>query len=113
MLAYLRSSTFEPLDRISLRLATIKTLFLVSLATAKRVGEVQALSKEVGFGRDHCIVSYFPEFIVETETDTNQLPRSFSIKVLFSLVGREEERKLCLVKALKFYMHRTYNFARQ
>ena len=44
VLDYLRSSVFEPLSNASLRDLTRKTLFLVALATAKRVGEIQALS---------------------------------------------------------------------
>ena len=38
VLTFLRSSSFEPLTTISLRDLTRKTLFLLSLATAKRVG---------------------------------------------------------------------------
>ena len=45
VLTYLRSSSFEPLSFISLRDLARKTLFLISLATAKRVGELQALSR--------------------------------------------------------------------
>ena len=44
VLTFLRSSPFEPLSNASLRDITRKTLFLVALATAKRVGELQALS---------------------------------------------------------------------
>ena len=40
---FLRSSSFEPLTTFSLRDLTRKTFFLLSLATAKRVGEIQAL----------------------------------------------------------------------
>ena len=47
VLFFLRSSSFEPLTTISLRDLTRKTLFLLSLATAKRVGEIQALSRRV------------------------------------------------------------------
>ena len=49
VLDYLRSSVFEPLTNVSLRDLTRKTLFLVALATAKRVGELQALSRFVSF----------------------------------------------------------------
>ena len=44
VLNFLRSSPFEPLSTASLRDITRKTLFLIALATAKRVGELQALS---------------------------------------------------------------------
>ena len=49
VLDFLRSPVFEPLSSCSLRDLTQKTLFLVSLATAKWVGEIQALSRMVSF----------------------------------------------------------------
>ena len=49
MLEYLRSPVFEPLSSASLRDLTRKTLFLVALATAKRVGELRALLRVVSF----------------------------------------------------------------
>ena len=44
VLTYLVSPAFEPLSQASFRALTLKTLFLLALATAKRVGELQALS---------------------------------------------------------------------
>ena len=44
VLQHLMPSAFEPLESVSLRALMKKTLFLVSLATAKRVSEIQALS---------------------------------------------------------------------
>ena len=44
VLQYLVTSAFEPLSQASFRALTLKTLFLLALATAKRVGELQALS---------------------------------------------------------------------
>ena len=49
MLQYLVTSAFEPLSQASFRALTLKTLFLLALATAKRVGELQALSALVTF----------------------------------------------------------------
>ena len=49
VLEYLLSPVFEPLPNASLRDLTRKTLFLVALATAKGVGELQALSRIVSF----------------------------------------------------------------
>ena len=48
VLRYLLTDKFEPPGRSSIRNITKRTLFLVSLATAKRVSELHALSKEVG-----------------------------------------------------------------
>ena len=47
VLEYLHGPVFEPLSSKPLRLITIKTLFLLSLATAKWVGELQALWRRV------------------------------------------------------------------
>ena len=44
VLTYLVSPAFEALSQASFRALTLKTLFLLALATAKRVGELQALS---------------------------------------------------------------------
>ena len=49
VVTYLNSSVFEPLRVASLRNPTKKVLFLLALATAKRVGELQALSRLVSF----------------------------------------------------------------
>ena len=47
VLRYLNTSTFELLSDAPLRALTQKVLFLLALATAKRVGELQAFSKEM------------------------------------------------------------------
>ena len=49
VLNFLRTSPFEPLSSAALRDLTSKTLFLIALATAKRVCELQALSHRVSF----------------------------------------------------------------
>ena len=43
VLRFLNTSAFEPLSAAPLRALTQKVLFLLALATAKRVGELQAL----------------------------------------------------------------------
>ena len=47
VLRFLNSSAFEPLSQAPLRALSQKTLFLLALATAKRVGVLQALSSIV------------------------------------------------------------------
>ena len=80
VLNYLRSPSFEPLSSASLRDLTCKTLFLPSLATAKRVGELQALSRRVSFSSSSAGLSYVPEFVAKTESAIRPLPRSFEVK---------------------------------
>ena len=47
VLESLRSVPYEPLRGVSLKFLTMKALFLVSLASVKRVGELQGVSAEV------------------------------------------------------------------
>ena len=80
VLNFLRSSPFEPLSSASLRDLTRKTLFLIALATAKRVGELQALSRPVSFSSSAAGLSYVPEFVAKTETATRPIPCSFEVQ---------------------------------
>ena len=108
VLSYLRSSPFEPLSTASLRDITSKTLFLIALATAKRVGELQALSRLVSFSSSAAGLSYVPEFVAKTETATRPLPRSFEVKSLGDFAaGLPEELLLYPVRSLSAYMART------
>ena len=110
VLKYLCSEKFEPLSSASLKDLTMKTLFLLALALAKRVSELQALSKEVGFSSQGALVSLTLGFRAKNDNKAKALPRSFLVKDLQQLVGREEERKLCPVRALREYLRRTKVF---
>ena len=107
VLRYLRSSSFEPLSSLSLCSLMKKVLFLVSLATAKRVSELQALSRYVCFSSGACL-AYVPEFVAKTESAVNPLPPSFVIQSLSDFAaGLDEELLLCPVCALREYLNRT------
>ena len=110
VLKFLSGAPFEPLAKASLRDLTRKTLFLVSLATAKRVSEVRAIDREVGFNQEDAVCSHVIDFLAKNESLDKPWPRSFTIKSLSSLFSnQEEERTLCPVRALKFYLKRTQN----
>ena len=99
---------FEPLRLASIRDLTKKTIFLVALATARRVSELQALSNKVVWQDSDLILSYLPEFIAKTETVSNPTTREFRLRSLTPLVGAEdEERLLCPVRAVHLYLQRT------
>lgn len=49
VLLYLQSNVFEPAGNASLYHVTVKTPFILSLATAERVIEIQAISYDVLF----------------------------------------------------------------
>ena len=65
---------------VVLRILSEKVLFLLSLATAKRVSKLQALSSIVSFSSEGALVSYVPEFLAKTESALQPLPRSFLVQ---------------------------------
>ena len=112
VLNFLRSSPFEPLSSASLRDLTRKTLLLLSLTTAKGVGELQAMSRRVSFSSSSAGLSYVPEFVAKTETATRPLPRSFEVQSLEDFAaGLPEDLLLCPVRSLSAYLARTSNIA--
>ena len=112
VLQFLRGPPFEPLSSASLRALAQKVLYLVSLATARRVGEPQAVSREVSFSGSDAYLSYLPEFRAKTESAVNQLPRSFCVRSLKDFVGDlPDELLLCPVRALRAYLARTSSLA--
>ena len=114
VLEYLRGPSFEPLASQSLWTVTLKTLFLLSLATAKRVGELQALSHLIATRGSDIAVSYLQEFVAKTESVQNPLPHSFLVKSLCEFVGDlPEERLLCPVRAVHVYLEMTSSLAPQ
>ena len=112
VLQFLRGPPFEPLASASLRALTQKVLFLVSLATARHVGELQAVSREVSFSGSDACLSYLPEFRAKTESAVNPLPRSFCVRSLKDFVGDlPDELLLCPVRTLSSYLARTSSLA--
>ena len=94
VLRALRSPPYEPLGTASFRDLTKKTLFLLSLATARRIGEIQALSAKVAKLGDDLSLSYLPGFVAKTETEHNPIPRSFLLKSLADFAGDLQEERL-------------------
>ena len=82
VLSLLRGPPFEPLSSCSLQDLSRKVLFLVALATARRVGGLQAVSSSVSYSGEALFLSYLPEFQVKTESASNPLPHSFAVRSL-------------------------------
>ena len=101
VLRFLNTSTFEPLSVAPLCALTQKVLFLLALATAKRVGELQALSSVVTFVHGDACLSYVPQFVAKSESLTRSIPRSFLVKSLSDFAaGVDDDLLLCPVWAL-------------
>ena len=103
----LMAPPFEPLNEASLRNVTKKALFLLSLASVKRIGEIQALSSKVARQGTDLFLSFLPEFVAKTESESNPIPRHFKVKALSDFAAGLEESRLCPVRALNFYIERT------
>ena len=124
VLRFLNTSSFEPLAEVPLRALTQKVLFLVALATAKRVGELQALSSLVSFVHGDACLSYVPGFVAATcqkshksinqpgfvaksESLSRTIPRSFLVRSLSDFAaGLDDDLLLCPVRALRIYLDR-------
>ena len=112
VLHFLNSSSFEPLRDAPLRALSKKVLFLLALATAKRVGELQALSRIVSFVASDACLSYVPEFLAKSESLSRSIPRSFLVKSLSDFAaGLDDDLLLCPVRALRIYLDRTLSLA--
>ena len=108
VLKSLMSPPFEPLQEATLRNTTKKALFLLSLASVKRIGEIQSISSRVATRGIHLSLSYLPEFVAKTESESNPIPRYFLIKALSDFAaGLEEGSLLCPVRAIKIYLDKT------
>ena len=104
----LRGPPFEPLSSCSLRDLSRKVLFLVSLATARRVGELHAVPSSVSFLGGDIFLSYLPEFRAKSESAVNPLSRYFRVRSLRDFVGDLPDKLLlCPVRALQIYLNRT------
>ena len=112
VLRFLISGAFEPLRDAPLRALSKKVLFLLAFATAKRVGELEALSRIVSFvGGDACL-SYVPEFVAKSESLSHSIPRSFLLKALSDFAAvLDVDLLLCPVRALRIYPDRTLSLA--
>ena len=102
VLEFLSGPPFEPLARASFLDKTKKALFLLAMATAKRVSELQALSFSVSFRGEDLVLYYDSFFRAKTESVINPLPRSVVVPSLSDFAGDLPERLHCPVRAVKY-----------
>jgi len=107
---------FEPMssEDMPLKLLTLKTVFLVMLASGARRGEVHALSSSgVSYDPSWRWITLQPVPGFVSKTGARQTGASpfdgVTIQSLATHVGRDlvDDRKLCPVRALKTYLART------
>ena len=112
VLAYLRSSEFEPLEDASLVNLTRKTLFLVAVASAKRASELHALSglpQDIRFSRGSVSLRFITGFLLKNQRPGDPSP-GVSFQSLASAGLDGDDLLNCPVRALQIYLRRTQPF---
>ena len=111
VLQSLTGAPYEPLWTCEERFLAQKTLFLLALASAKRIGELHALSYRVSHTRDWGEVSFafVTGFVAKTQDPSSLAPRfeGFSVPALTNARKNRNGRLLCPVRTVKVYLDRT------
>ena len=107
VLQSLTGAPYEPLRTCEEHFLAQKTLFLLALASAKRIGELHALSYRVSHTRDWGEVSFafVTGFVAKTQDLSSLAPRieGFSVPALPNARKNRNGRLLCPVRAVKVY----------
>ena len=111
LLAFLREPRFEPLEAASLVNLTRKTVFLLTLATARRISEIHAISglpSDVAYLPDGSLeLMFLPEFLAKNQVPGDASP-VISIPTLDTVTCPDDpDRSNCPVRALRIYRRRT------
>ena len=107
----LTKTPYEPLSGASIKFLTMKTVFLLAFATARRRSELHAFSVEEGclrFNKSDGSVSLLcqPGFLAKNQLP-HILPEPINVPSLANSCGRDDtDRVLCPVRSLKFYLKR-------
>ena len=111
VLTYLNSERFEPLELAPLKELTLKTCFLLALATASRVSELHAFSAESDYlqRRTDGSIALIPRagFLAKNRVPT-EAPREVVVRKLTG--GSHQERLQDPVRELKKYLARTKSY---
>ena len=108
VLSYLSSASFEPVDKIDLKLLSYKCCFLLALASGRRRSELHALSVAdscMRFARNRSSVTLLtdPAFLGK-----NQIPDRGAEPIFIpALPENSDSHSLCPVRILTVYLSRT------
>ena len=111
VLRSLTRAPYEPLREVDERFLAQKTLFLLALASAKRIGELHGLSARVSHsqGWGEVSFSFVPGFVAKTQDPSVPDPRfeGFTVPALPRESNDRDGRLLCPVRAVRCYLDRT------
>ena len=107
----LTKSPFEPMKDTDLKHLTLKTAFLLALVSGKRRSEIHAwvANKVSNLGQwEKVALFHSSDFIAKNQLarEGSQSVSLVTISALTTIVGRQfkEDRTLCLVWALRYYL---------
>ena len=108
----LTKAPFEPMKDTDLKHLSLKTAFLLALASGKHHNEIHAwVANKVSNLGQWEKVALFPssDFIAKNQLESSQSVCPVTIPALTTIVDRQfkEDRTLCLVWALRYYLDRT------
>jgi integrase len=117
VLQALTEAPFEPLATAPFRELTLKTVFLVALASGKRRGELHALTR-ASFSHDEnwtqVSIKAHLDFVAKTELVAKRVNvmKPVNIKAISTILDSTltEDLTLCPVRALRIYLQRTDPF---
>ena len=111
VLQSLTGAPYEPLRTCDKRFLAQKTIFLLALASVKRIGELHALSYRVSHSRNWGEVSFsfVLGFVAKTQDPSSLAPRfeGFTVPALPNARNNRNGRLLCPVRAVRRYLDRT------
>ena len=112
----LTQAPFEPMHLADIKYVTLKTVFLIALASGRRRGELHALLAKIQRKEGWSEVTVFtdPSFVAKTQLSSRGgKPMSpLILKALSKDLPRDsmEDRSLCVVRALRYYLDRSKEF---
>ncbi|XP_067257251.1 uncharacterized protein [Chanodichthys erythropterus] len=108
----LAEAPFEPIEEVSDKFLTLKTIFLLAVSSLKRIGDLQALSVapsclEFAPGMVKAFLHTRPGYVPKVPT---RVPGPIVLEAFcpppFTNVDQERKNLLCPVRALDAYVHR-------
>jgi hypothetical protein len=113
VLNMLTKSPFEPMHLSDIKFFSFKTVFLLALASGRRRSELHALQYDIQRTENWSEVSLFPDsqFVAKTQlvAEGAAVLKPLTLPALTKVVGPDliEDRSLCVVRAVKYYLSRT------
>ena len=107
----MRRPPFEPLHSASFKFLTMKTSFLLPLASGRRRSEIHTLrgaKQDIPFLKDKSIqLKFLPEFLAKSQCPGDPSPMVLVRSVAAILSKDDQDRPICPESCLRFYLDRS------